>query len=381
MLVEGEAGVGKSLVARLLHLTSLNPRGALVVLAASDPPGGDHPWATPISHEDMVVLDGLERWPKARQTELLRRIARPGGPLLVGLSRLSLSRLRKEGRLLPSLALRFESRHATVAPLRARPDDIGPIVETMLRRVKRSEVILEPEAWRALATHGWPGNVRELRQVVDRALVRVRGDRIGVADLALDPLAPPSLEVLGDTTFDAMREAVDGWFLRRAIHHADGNLSEAARRIGSSRKVLRERLRRLGLYPPAGWLEESTSAEEGRVIRFGRSVGQPGAQPIDRRSYASAVRAEEGLVQRRFAADARHRVEGGGAVEVDVGQAGRQLRCLASEVGAREDRHPRVLEQALAQLRAGGDASRGQGLGVRLEAGEQVERARGLAAA
>lgn len=270
VLVEGEPGVGKSLVARLIHLASIHPHAAVVVCPAVDSPGMAHPWATLASPQDTVVLDGLDRWPLPRQAELLEHLLRPWGSRLIALSRVPASRLVQEGRLLPALAGRFGPRHARLSPLRARPDDIAPIVAAMLRRAGRPDVQLEPAAWRALAEHGWPDNVRELRQVIDGALGRVRGDRLGASALVLPPLAPPSLEALADGSFAGLRQAVEGWYLRRMLHHAEGNLSEVARRTDTSRKVLRERLRRHGLYPPAAVLHlpDDTTAEDGWRQRY-----------------------------------------------------------------------------------------------------------------
>ena len=250
--VVGEPGVGKSLVARLVHLGSGAADSSLQVYPAVDPAGVAHPWGTLGRGAGTWVLDALERWPVARQAAVLEALTRAGteAPRLVVLSRVAAARLLDEGRLLPSLAARWGIREAVLPPLRARPDDLAPIVHAMLRRAGRLDLRLEPEAWQALAHHGWSDNVRELREVIDAALARARGPRLSAAMLSLDPLVPPSLEALGDGTFRALRREVDAWYLRRLLHHTGGNISEAARRAGCSRKVLRERLRRHGLYPP-----------------------------------------------------------------------------------------------------------------------------------
>ncbi len=256
-LITGESGVGKSLVARVLHMASSTSRSPLLICRASDVGGVAHPWATAVHHGGTVVLDGLEHWPiPAQETvvqQLLTRPASAPGVRVLGTSRASRSRLMLEARLHPKLAQQWSSRVLHIPPLRTRPDDLPPLVRVMVQRLGRASVCLTPEAWRALSAHGWPDNVRELRDVIDRTLTRTAQERLEAGHLALDPLAPPALEAIADQPFDAMRTKVDTWYLRRLLHQTDGNISEAARRAGCSRKVLRDRLRRHGLYSaPAG---------------------------------------------------------------------------------------------------------------------------------
>ncbi|MEM9453495.1 MAG: sigma 54-interacting transcriptional regulator [Myxococcota bacterium] len=253
-LITGESGVGKSFAAHVLHMASGLARAPLAECRANEPLGVAHSWATLDEHGGFLVLDGLEHWPLDEQAEIVGRLEarREAAPRiqLLGTSRLPLSRLQIEARLHPALGRRFDSRAVHLPPLRTRPDDLAPLVQLMLRRCGRASVRLTPEAWRALADHGWPDNVRELRQVVDSTLASATTEQLDARHLALDPLAPPALEAMADKPFDDVRREVDAWYLRRLLHHTDGNLSEAARRAGCSRKVLRDRLRRHGLYTP-----------------------------------------------------------------------------------------------------------------------------------
>lgn len=230
-----------------------------------------------------MILEGLERWSLDDQAAVVQRVESRGRAArevrVLGTSRLSGSRLQLEARLHPALARRWGTRIVHLTPLRIRPDDLAPLVQVMIRRAGRESVRLDADAWRALSAHGWPDNVRELRQVVDATLARSADEHLGVRHLALDPLAPPALEAVADQTFDTMRREVDAWYLRRLLHQTSGNLSEAARRAGCSRKVLRDRLRRYGLYRPP---------------QRARPVG-PSAAPLEPRPLSERLVALEAL--------------------------------------------------------------------------------------
>lgn len=253
-LISGEPGVGKTLAARVLHMASSSALAPLVVCSSAEAHGVADGWATLRERGGTLVLDALERWSLDEQGAVVTRLRAltTMGPAIrvLGASRVSLSRLQLEARLHPALNRRWANRVVHMPPLRTRPDDLAPLVQVMLRRAGRASVHLSPGAWRSLATHGWPDNVRELRQVIDATLARSADEHLDTRHLALDPLAPPALEAMADHSFDAVRREVDCWYLRRLLHQTGGNLSEAARRAGCSRKVLRDRLRRHGLYSP-----------------------------------------------------------------------------------------------------------------------------------
>jgi DNA-binding NtrC family response regulator len=299
VLFTGEAGVGKSLVARLLHVVSSSSHSPFVICTAVEPKGPANQWATLDQEGATVVLDGLEHWSLEAQAALVERLeSRTGAPVrVIGISRLTESRLRLESRVHPLLAPYWASRVIEIPPLRARPDDLAPLVEGMLRRAGRGSVELDASTWRSLATHGWSDNVRELRRTIDAALTQAVGDRIEPRHLPLDRLVPPSLEALATQPFEAMRREVDSWYLRRLLHETSDNISEAARRSGCSRKVLRERLRRHGLYR-TGWTIVAPSvvapsfAQEG-VRRPLAAVASRGAEAVERPRLVGVMAAEE----------------------------------------------------------------------------------------
>lgn len=285
LLLTGEAGVGKSFAARLLHLASGSPSSSFVTRSAAEPDLPASLRATLEQDAGTLVLDGLEHWSLESQAALVHQLVSCTGASvrIIGMSRISMARLYREDRLHPLLARQWANRVVEIPPLRARLDDLAPLIEGMLRRARREAVQLHATTWRALATHGWPGNVRELRRTIDAALTQAVDGVIEPRHLVLDRLAPPSLEALGELPFMAMRQAVDAWYLRRLLHETNDNLSEAARRSACSRKVLRERLRRHGLYR-AGWTAIAEPA-----------VALPGAEEGLRRSLLVAVASPQGV--------------------------------------------------------------------------------------
>lgn len=298
VLLTGEAGVGKSLLARLLHLASAASLGSTFIRCVPGlPVNPAHPWATLAEAGGTVVLEGLEHWSLESQALVAHRLAACHGAAVrvVATSRFTEARLRLESRLHPMLASRWADRVVDIPPLRARPDDLAPLVEGMLRRAGRGMVDVEAGTWRALASHGWVDNVRELRRTIDGALAQATSDRLEPQHLPLDRLAPPALEALAGASFDAMRREVDAWYLRRLLHETGDNLSEAARRSGCTRKVLRDRLRRHGLYrkgrkvAPAV-LAPSLAREAGRWAEAAR------AEAVALEQRAAIMAAEERVI-------------------------------------------------------------------------------------
>ncbi len=213
-----------------------------------------------------MVVDLVERWSVDQQAEVFSRLSpRPEAPFrIIATSRMSQARLRDEARLHEGLAQWWDNRSVDLPPLRARPEDLAPIVDAMIHRLLRRAIRIEPATWQALHAHGWPDNIRGLRRVLDDALPRLVEDRLRPEHLVLNPLEPPSLQHLADRSFAEMRNTVEAWYLRRLLEQTHGNISEAARRAECSRKVLRDRLRRHGLYrsmpgPIEGPLETTAS--------------------------------------------------------------------------------------------------------------------------
>jgi DNA-binding NtrC family response regulator len=130
----------------------------------------------------------------------------------------------------------------SLPPLRARPDDILPLTESLLEEI-RTRLGLERtpsltrRAHAALTTYSWPGNVRELRNVLERAAILSDGTTIDEPDLSFDDDAPALTSTTNLDTIE--RETIE-----RVLRECRGNKSHAAKRLGLSRMQLYVRLRR-----------------------------------------------------------------------------------------------------------------------------------------
>ena len=134
-----------------------------------------------------------------------------------------------------------------IPPLRRRPEDIVPLAEHFLHHYAGGRALtIEPRAALALQNHPWPGNVRELSNRTQRAAIVCKGDVVTVADLGLEdaamsPLATQHDESLGDGEVD------EGKRLERVLARNNGVVAHAAAELGLSRQALYRRLRRHGL--------------------------------------------------------------------------------------------------------------------------------------
>jgi DNA-binding NtrC family response regulator len=146
----------------------------------------------------------------------------------------------------------------SVPPLRQRPDDILPLAEHFLDRLRRAlrkpVMGFTPEAQERLRAYAWPGNVRELENVVERAVILAKGDRIGLAELSLLPVPAPAPEDDGEL------KVLEHAAILQALADTGGNRRLAARRLGIGLRTLQYRLKHYGLTgrreraagPPAG---------------------------------------------------------------------------------------------------------------------------------
>jgi len=289
VLVTGESGAGKELVARAIHAAS--PRSAEPFVAincsalsesllASELFGhvkgaftgadADRTGLIRQAAEGTLLLDEIASVPASFQVMLLRvleeRQARPVGaqreyPVrcrFIAASNRGVAELVREGTFREDLYYRLNVFHIDVPPLRQRPEDTPVLAQHFLRAAAsqfgKAVVGFEPAAMQRLEAHHWPGNVRQLRNVIERAVILCEGRRITPADLA--PELRGEASDTGEPTNTPHADPVDyhnamrryeTHLLRGALERADGNVSAAARALGMKRTTLSYRLRQLGL--------------------------------------------------------------------------------------------------------------------------------------
>ncbi len=292
VLLEGETGTGKELAARALHEASARRRGPFVAIDCGALPeslleselfghvrgaftgaSATRTGAFARASGGTIFLDELGAVSAAVQARLLRvleeRKVRPVGSdqerevdvRVVAASPLDLAARVAEGAFRSDLYYRLSVVKVALPPLRARREDIAPIVGELLRRrgltVGPHQKVGGANLNR-LTAHAWPGNVRELRNVIDRALALTPGAtsfdelRIAVAPLA----AGDELAVRTDLPYAEAKQALLTAFERRyladVLAREGGNISAAARAADLDRKHLRTLLKRHGLAPADG---------------------------------------------------------------------------------------------------------------------------------
>jgi DNA-binding NtrC family response regulator len=285
LLVEGETGTGKELVARAIHDASPRRRGPFVAVDCGALPEGlleselfGHVrgafTGAAAERAGMIVradggtlfLDELGRISPTVQARLLRvleeRLVRPlGGDheravdvRLVAASRDDLDAEVAAGRFRPDLLYRLAVVRVALPPLRTRREDISLLARELLRRRGLPDEAPSGPGLDRLIAHGWPGNVRELRNVLDRALALAPGAR-RFTDLVIridpSPLAGEGLALRSDLPYADAKAAVLHDFERRyladLLARTQNNLSAASRESGVDRKHLRALARRHGL--------------------------------------------------------------------------------------------------------------------------------------
>jgi DNA-binding NtrC family response regulator len=279
VLVTGETGTGKEMIAAMLHAHGKRAAGPLVrfncaaipeALAESELFGhvrgaftgavGERRGYFEQAHGGTLVLDEIAELPAAMQAKLLRatqdgEIRRIGasGPTRVDVRLVACTHrdLRAEasaGRFREDLYYRLAVVELRVPPLRERRDDIPALVHEFVRRhavrFGLDDVELAPEVIDALTAQAWPGNVRELDNAVARLVALSDGGRIGLS--AWSAAASPAPRT-GGGTFRERVMAFERELLSSALDASSGNQSEAARRLGMSRVTLIDRLKKHGL--------------------------------------------------------------------------------------------------------------------------------------
>ena len=290
VLVRGETGTGKELVASLLHYRSPRACGPLVRFnCAALPPDlaeselfgharGAFTGATHAhrgyfaqAHGGTLVLDEVGELPSTVQAKLLRAL-QEGEIQPLGASRVERVDARivacthrdlaveaKSCRFREDLYYRLAVVELEVPPLRERREDIPPLADSFARRSAGrfglEGVRLTPELLDLLRSRDWPGNVRELENTVTRLVALSDGGPIGVEALMRGPSGEAAEKSpAGSLHGPSLREQLAAFerdLLERTLADCGGNQSEAARRLRVSRVTLIDKLKRHGLPPRA----------------------------------------------------------------------------------------------------------------------------------
>ena len=289
VLVLGETGTGKELIARALHVNSPRRGRPFVTVHCSALPGTlleselfghvagaftdakrDRPGRLASAHGGTLFLDEVGEIPQEAQAKLLRflqfgEIQRLGSDRtekvdvrIVAATHRDLRQMIREGHFREDLYFRLKVLDLTLPPLRDRRGDVALLADHFLRRFWRrpgERPRWTPRADRALQTHPYPGNVRELAHAVERACLLARGPELDLdllppelAAAAADPAAELVFSELTGEALNDVREAsvagVEQRFLVELMRSCDGNVSRAAREAGLHRTYLQKLLAR-----------------------------------------------------------------------------------------------------------------------------------------
>ena len=285
ILIEGESGTGKDLLARAAHAMSSRASGPYVALNMSAIPenlaeselfghergaftGADQARSGFFAEAEggTLFLDEVGLLPPALQPKLLRvlqdgeyipvgsRKPRRANVRVVAATNENLQRSVKEGKFREDLWFRLRVVPLRLPPLRERREDVPLLVDHLVRkhalRLSRQPLRPDADAMKALLDHAWPGNIRELEHAIERGLLLARGDAITVADLPPE-LSAPAQDGAGNGGGEGRyRRARDAWekkFLEDLLREAGGSVGKAAELAGIHRSTLYEKLARFGL--------------------------------------------------------------------------------------------------------------------------------------
>jgi DNA-binding NtrC family response regulator len=277
VLISGEPGTGKEVVAQTLHAISPRCSKPMVTVNAGGLPEGifeselfghvrgaftdakaDRVGRFELADGSTLFLDEIANITASQQAKLLR-VLQTGELERVGSSRTRQVDVRivsatnadlnaevAAGHFRADLQFRLNTIEIHLPPLRDRREDIPLLASHFLgrhaQRYRKPLTSFDPAAMQALLDHLWPGNIRELDHAIERAVLMAQGDTVKAADLGLRQgrEGAPRLE-------DMSLDDVEFSLIKKALARFDGNVSHAAKALGLSRSALYRRLQRFGL--------------------------------------------------------------------------------------------------------------------------------------
>jgi two-component system, NtrC family, response regulator AtoC len=285
VLIGGESGVGKDLIARAIHQNSRRASGPFLKINSTAIPEtlleselfgfekgaftgalASKPGKFELADKGTLFLDEIGDIPAPIQVKLLRvlqerEFERLGGTrtikvdvrLLAATNR-DLRAALEEGTFREDLYYRLNVVPIDIPPLREHKEDIPDLVNHFLPRFSRENgrefTSITPAALKVLMEYHWPGNVRQLENTIERAVALSSGPAIDAADIHLDSVVSRAASTGSAAPFLPEGMTLEQWedeLIREALRRANGNKSLAARLLGLSRNALRYRLGKLGV--------------------------------------------------------------------------------------------------------------------------------------
>ena len=277
VLITGENGTGKGLVAQTLHSSSLRSTRPLLTVNTGGLAEGifeselfghvkgaftdakrDRVGRFEMADGGTLFLDEIANISQALQGKLLRTLetgefervgsskSRRVDVRVFSATNADLHAAVDEGRFRQDLLFRLNTIELRLPPLRDRREDIPPLAAHFLRQhaghYRKAIGLFDEGAMKALLAHTWPGNVRELDHAVERAVLMAEGETIRATDLGLRGGREASLRLE-----EMSLEDVEALLIKKALARFNGNVSHAANALGLSRSALYRRLQRYGL--------------------------------------------------------------------------------------------------------------------------------------
>ncbi|HMK39066.1 MAG TPA: sigma-54 dependent transcriptional regulator [Bacteroidota bacterium] len=288
VLLIGETGVGKEVVAEYIHHTSIRSSNPLIKVGlAALPPDlletelfghakgaytsamSEKKGLFELAHTGSIFLDDIDDFPLALQSKLLRvlesrELMRVGGtdPIpvdvrLITASKVDLKELVNRGSFRADLYYRINVVPLVIPPLRDRSGDVPLLVNHFLRRFSGDGIPgVEDDAMKAMVRYSWPGNIRELRNTIQRIALFVKGT-IALSDLPAEIREENPVEMMikacnrcfseDKMSFDDVVACLETNLIRRALQESMGNRTHAARLLGMNLSTLRDKLKKYNL--------------------------------------------------------------------------------------------------------------------------------------
>ncbi len=282
VLITGENGTGKDVLAREIHAQSLRSGKPMVavdagaitetlfeselfghVKGAFTDAHTDHAGKFEQADGGTLFLDEIGNIPLHLQAKLLRviqnrSVVRVGGskaiPVnirLICATNMDLEQMVREGRFREDLYYRINTVHIALPALRERREDIVPLAEMFIgqyaEKYHRPVAGLDDSAIPILEHARWSGNIRELQNGIEKAVILCEGKNLSAEDIQIDSSVASSLRMTNGGTLKDVSDAEEERLVREAVERSNGNISAAAKSLGVSRPTLYAKLKKYGL--------------------------------------------------------------------------------------------------------------------------------------